>query len=48
MEIPFLALSKQVLLAVFSVVFTTMMVTVWFSDINKHASMPLEGDDIHG
>ena len=49
MEIPYLALSKQVVLAAFTVVFTLMSLIVWTSDVNKHAGLPLEdGENHHG
>lgn len=49
MEIPYLALSKQAILAVFAVVFTLMTIVVWTSDVNKHAALPLEeGESHHG
>lgn len=47
MEIPFLALSKQVILAVFFLVFTLTALVVWTSDVNKHADLPLKGDERH-
>ncbi len=47
MEIPYLALSKQAVLAVFSVVFTLLSIVVWTSDVNKHADLPLEEGEIH-
>lgn len=45
MEIPYLALSKQIVLAAFSVMFTLLVITIWTSDVNKHAGMPLEGGE---
>lgn len=49
MEIPFLALSKQAVLAAFAFVFTLMSIVVWTSDVNKHADLPLkESESQHG
>jgi hypothetical protein len=49
MEIPYLALSKQIVLAMFTVVFTLMAIVVWTSDVNKHADLPLkESEHNHG
>ena len=45
MEIPYLALSKQLVLAAFVVVFTLMSLIVWTSDVNKHATLPLSESD---
>lgn len=46
-EIPYLALSKQLVLAVFTLVFTLMVLVVWTSDVNKYGDMPLK-EDSHG
>lgn len=49
MEIAYLALSKQAVLAVFTLVFSLTALVVWTSDVNKHADLPLkEGDTHHG
>ncbi len=50
-EIPYLAFSKQAVLAVFTLVFTLMTLVVWTSDVDKHSDMALsegEGDIDHG
>jgi hypothetical protein len=50
-EIPYLAFSKQAVLAVFTLVFTLMALEVWTSDDNKHSDMALsegEGEIDHG
>lgn len=50
-EIPYLAFSKQAILAVFTLVFTLMSLVVWTSDVNKHSDMALsegESDIEHG
>lgn len=50
-EIPYLAFSKQAILAVFTLVFTLMSLVVWTSDVNKHSHMALsegESDIDHG
>lgn len=47
MEIPYLAISKQAVLAVFTLVFTLMSIVVWTSDVNKHADLPLKEHESH-
>ncbi len=47
MEIPFLALSKQVILLAFTAVFLLMTWVTWRSDCEKHRFAALEETD-HG
>lgn len=41
MDIPYLALSKQFVLVIFTLSFTLTAICVWFSDLERHGRDPL-------
>ena len=48
-EMPYLALSKQFVLVIFVLSFTLTAICVWFSDLERHGSDPLQdSENKHG
>ena len=47
MEVPYLALSKQLILVFFTLSFTLTGLALWFSDLEKHGEAPFQDLEEH-